>query len=97
MGLFGNSEEKQAQKEQKEQEKLQKMLSKYGLQTLKDPQDIESVRNIVADLGGTGWMELGNFVAPDQKTVNQLMIQYQRTIIEQNFIIIRQLDKIANK
>lgn len=93
MALFGNKEDKEA----KQQEKMYQMLSKYGLQSLTDPQDIQSVQNIVTELAGSNLMEFGNLFAPDQKAANQLMIQYQRTIVEQNFIIIRQLDKISQQ
>jgi hypothetical protein len=92
MGLFGSKEDKEA----KQQEKMNKMLAKYGLQSLTDPQDIQSVQTIVGELAGTSWMEAGNLLAPDEKTANQIQIAYQRTLVEQNFIIIRQLDKIAN-
>lgn len=90
MALFGNKEDKEA----KQQEKIQRMLSKYGLESLSDPQDIASVQNIVTELAGSSLMEVGNLLAPDEKTANQIQIQYQRTLVEQNFIIIRQLDRI---
>ena len=91
MALFGSKEDKEA----KQQEKIQKMLSKYGLESLSDPQDIASVKTIVTELTGTSFMEFGNMLAPDEKTANQIQIQYQRTLVEQNFIIIRQLDRIS--
>jgi len=93
MGLFGSKEDKA----QKQEEKTQQMLAKYGLQSLKDPEDIASVRLIVSELAGASWMEVGNLLAPDEKTANQIKITYLRTLVEQNFIIIRQLDKLLNK
>lgn len=90
MGLFGSKEDKEA----KAAQKTQAMLAKYGLQQLTDPQDIQSVQNIVTELAGSNLMEMGNLFAPDEKTANQIQIQYQRTILEQNFIIIRQLDRL---
>ena len=93
MGLFGSKEDKGL----KQQEKIQKMLSKYGLQSLSDPQDIESVQNIVTELAGTGMMEFGQMLAPDEKTLNQLQVYYLRALVEQNFIIIRQLDRLSKK
>ncbi len=93
MGLFGSKEDKA----QKQEEKTQQMLAKYGLQSLKDPEDIASVRQIASELAGTNLMEFGSILAPDEKTLNQLQVYYQRAIVEQNFIIIRQLDKLLNK
>lgn len=91
MGIFESKETKA----EKALEKQQKLLQKYGLQNLTDSQDIQSVRNIVTELAGSKFMEVGNFLAPDQNTANQVQIMYQRTIVEQNFIMIRQLDRIA--
>ena len=92
MGLFGSKEDKEARAAEKEQ----KMLAKYGLQELTDPQDIESVRNIVSELIGTGLMELGaTFGGANEKDIAKVQMYYQRTIIEQNFIMIRQLDRIT--
>lgn len=90
MGLFDkeSKEEKQARKEQE-------MLSKYGLTTLTDRTDIESVKKIIGELVGTGLMETGMKLSMTAKTEDQLQVQYQRVLMEQNFIIIRQLDRLA--
>ena len=76
------------------EEKEQKMLEKYGVANLSDPEDIASVKKIAQELVGSGMMETGLKLSLAKAEV-QLPISYQRTIMEQNFIIIRQLDKIA--
>ena len=90
MALFKSTEEKQAEQEKKEQ----KLLKQYGVAGLSDPEDLASVRKIAAEMVGSGMMEAGLKIAM-AKAESQLPISYQRAIMEQNFIIIRQLDKIA--
>lgn len=91
MGLFdkGSKEEKQARKEQE-------ILAKYGLTSLTHTTDIESVKKIVNELVGTGMMEAGMKLSMSAKAEDQLQVCYQRAIMEQNFIIIRQLDRLAH-
>lgn len=90
MGLFDKES-----KEEKQVRKEQEMLSKYGLTTLTDQTDIASVKKIINELVGTGLMETGMKLSLSAKTEDQLQVQYQRVLMEQNFIIIRQLDRLA--
>lgn len=96
MALFQTYEDKTAIKNQKEQEKLQKTLEKYGLEELTDPKDIESVRKIMQELVGSNISETGLKIGMTDPKV-MLPITYQRTIMEQNFIIIRMLNRLLNK
>lgn len=90
MALFGKS----ADNSSKEQE----MLAKYGLESLSDPADIASVKKIISELVGTGTMEAGMKLGSiGSKAEDVLPVYYQRAILEQNWIIIRLLDKLANK
>ncbi len=91
MALFKSAEQKEAEA----QEKALKMLSKYGLENLTNEKDVESVRKIMHDLMGTGMMEAGMTLTLGGKASETLPVYYQRAIIEQNWIIIRQLDRIA--
>ena len=92
MALFKSAEEKAA----KAAEKEQKLLEKYNLTALSDPEDIESVRKIVSELVGTGISEVGLALSGgNEKEYMRLQMNFQRAIVEQNFIIIRQLDKIS--
>lgn len=88
MGLLGNNQEK---KEQKAQE----LMRKYGMENLSDPRDIQAVKNIAGDLAGNKMIELGAIL--NGSGVDAAKLSYLNAIMQQNFIIIRLLDKIANK
>lgn len=89
MALFGNGESKDEKKERKAQE----MLSKYGLDCLSDPKDLEAVKNIQYSLMGNKMIELG--AALQGNGVDAAKMSYLNAIMQQNYIIIRQLDRIA--
>lgn len=86
MGLFGNNEEKQEQK-------AQALLQKYGLQDLSDPRDIQAVKNIANNLAGNKLIEAGALLQGNG--VDPAKLSYLNAIMEQNFIMIRQLDKLV--
>lgn len=92
MGLFGNAEDKEAKKEAK----LDAMMAKYGLENL-SPEYRSKVKDINSELIGTGLMEAGMKLSMNAKAEDQLQVQYLRTIMEQNWMIIRLLDEIKNK
>ena len=101
-GLFNgeSKEEKAARKQAEAQARLDQknlaMLRKYGLEELQNPTDIASIRNIMTELSGTGLMEMGlTFGAGSDRDILKNQMYYQRAMIEQNFIIIRQLDRIT--
>lgn len=94
MALFGGNKET---KEEKTARKQQELLEKYRLGDLTDPADIESVRSIVAELAGTGGIEFSTILTGDVKEMARVQMYYQRAIVEQNFIIIRMLDRISKK
>lgn len=50
---------------------------------------------IISGLSGTGMMELGQAMSFNTKSEDKLKITYLHTIMDQNWIIIRQLDRIA--
>jgi hypothetical protein len=92
MGLFGNNEDKEAKKEAK----LDAMMAKYGLENL-SPEYRSKVKDINLELIVTGLMETGMKLSMNAKVEDQLQVQYLRTIMEQNWMIIRLLDEIKNK
>ncbi|BCK01391.1 hypothetical protein [Anaerocolumna chitinilytica] len=91
MGLFSSKEEK----ESKEQQKLQDALDTYELNDL-DMKYAQSVRYIQQTLAAANVMENGAFLA-GMKGEESIKITYLNTLIEQNWIIIRQLDEISKK
>lgn len=90
MALFGTKETK----EDKIARKTQAMMEKYGLEYL-DQKDLESVRNIGYALMGNNMVELGT--ALSGSGVDVAKMSYLRALIEQNWIIIRQLDRLNKK
>ena len=90
MGLFSSPKEKEA----KRQEKLEKALQKYHMEQLNDPDDMQSVRNMTLEMLGYGFYEVGELFGNDSSTFKKTA-QTNKVIMEQNFIIIRQLDRIA--
>jgi len=88
MALFGNNEEKK-------EEKAQALLAKYGLQELSDPRDLEAVKQISYNLMGNKLIELGT--ALQGNGADAAKLSYLNAIMEQNFIMIRQLDRIAKE
>lgn len=90
MALFKSAEEKADEQAKKER----KLLKKYGVDELSDPRDLESVKKIASELIGSGLQEAGLKISM-AKPEFLLPITYQRAIMEQNFIMIRQLDRIA--
>lgn len=90
MALFGSQEEKEA----KAAAKAQRIMAKYGLENI-DPQFADAVRDISTSLAGSGMSEFGGLLANDDKAMNKAQTQYVHAIMEQNFIIIRQLDQIS--
>lgn len=86
MALFGNGEEKREQK-------IQALMQKYGLEDLSDPRDKQAVQNIATNLMGNKLIELG--AALQGNGADAAKMSYLNAIMEQNFIMIRQLDRIA--
>lgn len=84
-----------ANKEEKKEAKVQALLERYGLQDLTDPRDKQAVRNIATNLMGNKLIEFGTALCGNG--VDPAKLSYMNAIMEQNFIIIRQLDKIAKK
>lgn len=83
MALFKSKEEKQIN-----------LMEKYGLTGLTHQEDIDSLQKIANELAGTGLMETGMALTM-AKATDSLPIYYLRAIMEQNFIMIRQLDRIS--
>ena len=90
MALFGNNEEKKEQK-------IQAVLAKYNLEDLSDERDKETILKIAQSMVGVGLIAAGADIGlgTNEKAMIQAQMHYQKVIMEQNFIMIRQLDRIA--
>lgn len=89
--MFGSKEKKEEKAAAKEQE----LLEKYGLTDLQDPVDKESVKMIAHNVFANNLMLVGAGLKGRTDVV--ATISLLQTLIEQNWIIIRQLDKINSK
>lgn len=92
MGLFKSEDEKKAERE----EKLNNMMAKYELNELEDKYK-NAVKNINTELSGAGVMGLGNMLSFDEKTAARINSYYLSSLVQQNWIIIRQLNEISKK
>lgn len=90
MGLFNGKEKK----EDKKNAKMLEIAAKYNLSDI-NPKDFEAIKNINYELMGTGLMEFGTLLTG--KSEDNVKIAYLNTLIQQNWIIIRQLDEISKK
>lgn len=91
MGLFQSKE----QKEQKQLEKEMEILERYGLTELTDERDIESVKTIVSRMAGKNLMELGIALGGGTEVdLLRMQTDYMRALVEQNFIIMRMLNRL---
>lgn len=88
MALFGGKESK----EEKQARKAQELLEKYGLQELSDPRDLDAVKNISESLMGNKLIELGTALSGTGE--DSAKLSYLSALVEQNWIIIRQLDRL---
>lgn len=96
MALFKSKEEKQVKKE----EKLEKKLAKYGLNGYVDTNDTEEsnmLNMLFASHAGDGAMMAGNVLPTNEKRLLQGIFFQNRTIIEQNKVMIHFLAKIAKQ
>lgn len=80
-------------KEEKDARKTAELMQKYGLDYISE-KDKESIKKILNNLVGTGMMKTGvtlSFGKPEE----QVKMAYLYALMEQNWIIIRQLDRIS--
>ena len=90
MALFGAKEKET--REDKIARRTKELLDRYGLSDI-SPRDIESVKSICTALQGNGMIEFGTTLSGKAEDVAKL--SYLRALVEQNWIIIRQLDRIS--
>ena len=91
MGLFGSGETK----EEKQARKAAELMARYGLEELSDPRDVAAVKEIAAELTGNKLVETG--AALQGNGVDSAKLSYLRVLMEQNFIIIGQLDRLNRR
>lgn len=90
--MFESKEKKALKKAQKEQAITEALMQQYGLSEV-DAKDKEILLKVVNNLTGMGLMKAG-IALSFGKAADQVTIGYLAAMVEQNFIIIRQLDKL---
>ena len=88
MAVFGEKKSK----EEKEQEKLQKFMEKYQLEDL-DSKDLIVLKRIAGDLAGNQFFKVGMALS-FAKAEEQAKVTYLSTLVEQNWMMIRQLSRL---
>lgn len=90
MALFGSTKET---KEEKEARRVQELMQKYGLENISKV-DADSIERILGDLAGKNLIRTG-LALSGVKAEDQVKMDYLSALMEQNWIIIRQLDRIS--
>ena len=90
MALFGgNGNDK---KQTKEEKQLEKFMEKYQLEDL-DEKDLVVLQRIASDLAGNNFFKVGMALS-FAKAEEQAKVTYLSTLVEQNWMIIRQLSRL---
>ena len=79
-------------KEEKEEKKLQEFMERYQLEDL-DEKDLVVLQRIAADLAGNSWFKTGMALS-FAKAEEQAKVGYLSALVEQNWMIIRQLSRL---
>ncbi|MFW6047448.1 MAG: hypothetical protein ACOCP4_06675 [Candidatus Woesearchaeota archaeon] len=86
MAIFGKN------KEEKQEEKLQKFMERYQLEDL-DEKDMKVLEKIATDLTGNSFFKVGMALS-FAKAEEQAKVGYLSALVEQNWMIIRQLSRL---
>lgn len=90
MALFNNNSN-----QEKDSQKVEQMMNRYGLNHL-SPKDYESCKKIFYDLFGLG-LSRANMALSFTKSEERCKVGYLSAMVEQNWIIIRQLDELNQR
>lgn len=90
MALFGEK----MTKEEKQAQEIEKMVKKYHLDDL-SPEDLDTVKQIAADLAGNGLISFG--VTLSGKAEDVAKLSYLSALVRQNWLIINQLSRISKQ
>lgn len=88
MALFGDKQSK----EEKEQQQMREFMQKYQLEDL-DTKDLAVLKKIAHDLIGNSFFKAGMALS-FSKAEEQAKVSYLSALVEQNWMIIRQLGRL---
>lgn len=91
MALFNNKENK----DDKKQQEINKFMEKYQLEEI-DDKDLVIIKKIATDLIGNNLLKAGMALS-FAKAEEQAKVSYLSALVNQNWIMIRQLNNISNK
>ena len=80
-------------KQDKQNARAEGLLQRFGLENISDPETIKALQDITRTMAANKFVEVGTALggtAPDMAKLT-----YLRALVETNFIIIRQLDKLT--
>mgnify|MGYP000322166322 CR=1 FL=1 len=93
MALFKSKEEKDLEKQAKEKEKIDKFLHYYNLDDI-DERDRANILDMAGYDKALSLLDTGNFLAGNEKDYLQQIAYQQQLIRDQNFLMIKQLDRL---
>ena len=82
-------------REEKQQQRAQELLAQFGLENLNDETSKIACLDIMHGLAGNKLMDIGAALQGNSSDVAKQT--YLRALVEQNFIIIKQLDRLLSK
>lgn len=91
MALFNSKENK----EDKKQQEINSFIEKYQLDEI-DDKDLVIIKKIATDLIGNNLLKAGMALS-FAKAEEQAKVSYLSALVNQNWIMIRQLNNISNK
>lgn len=91
MALFNSKENK----EDKKQQEINNFMEKYQLDEI-DDKDLVMIKKIATDLIGNNLLKAGMALS-FAKAEEQSKVSYLSALVNQNWIMIRQLNNISNK
>lgn len=93
MGLFKNNEEKELEKQQKDTDKLENFAKYYGLEDINED-DKNNLLNLAKASDGEAFFNIGRMLSASEEDYLRHMDHQNSVIIDQNFLIIKQLDRL---
>ena len=91
MALFNSKENK----DDKKQQEINNFMNKYQLEEI-DDKDLVIIKKIATDLIGNNLLKAGMALS-FAKAEEQAKVSYLSALVNQNWIMIRQLNNISNK
>lgn len=93
MAIFKSKDEKEQAKQQKDEERIARFLSYYNLDNI-DERDKSNILDMARRDTSLKFIDAGTFLAGNEKDFLQQIAYQQQLMRDQNFLIIKQLDRL---